>query len=107
MKADPHPEAEAVVLAPEPGDDPADLEDRIHDTVLRGPEEGRKVSVVVLDLSGVENPGPWMKAAGPEVPDCNLRVALGPKHFLTAKALKLDAVFEWYADVEVALRGGV
>ena len=106
MRAASRPESAAVILLPDSSDDPKDVEDAIHDAVLKAREGGSPITVVVLDLAGVGNPGPWLKAAGPEVPDCNLRVALGPKHYLMAKALKLDAEFEWYADVEVALRAG-
>ena len=102
----------AVILRPEVDDDPEDLEDLIHDYVLLGREEpddqGQpSVTQVVLDLSGVAKQGPWMKAAGPEIPDVNLRLALGLEGFVTARALKLTALFEWYPDVETALRGGV
>lgn len=106
MIANARPDAEAMILSPDASDDPKLVEDVIHDVVLTGRETGAPVRVVVLDLSGVGNPGPWLKAAGPQIPDCNLRVALGPKHYIMAKALKLDAEFEWYADVELALRAG-
>lgn len=111
MKVTPRPDRQAYVLSPEASDDPADLEDAIHDQVVKGLTQtnggARQVAQVVLDLSGIDHQGPWLKAAGPEIPDTNLRVALGAKGFLTARALKLDAVFEWYPDVESALRAGV
>ncbi|MGE0707608.1 MAG: hypothetical protein AB7N76_08070 [Planctomycetota bacterium] len=104
MRSTYRPDFQAAVLAPEPGDDPGDLEDAIHDELLRRRQEGQALAQVVLDLSGIAAQGPWLKAAGPESPDTNLRVALGAQGFLAARALRLDAVFEWYPDVEAALR---
>ena len=89
----------AVILTPEVGDDPEDLEDQIHDQVRSG-----AVNQVVLDLCEVASQGPWLKAAGPEIPDTRLRIALGEIGYRTARALRLDAHFEWYPDVESALR---
>jgi hypothetical protein len=110
MKAISHPDRFAVVLTPEPGDDPGDLEDRIHDEVLKGRRpgvHGSAVKVVVLDLDGVPDAPRWMKAAGPEVPDVNLRLALGAIGYKVARGLGLPAYFQWYATVEEALTGGV
>lgn len=92
----------AVVLTPELGDDPEDLEDRIHDEVRSFAAGG--VTQVVLDLSAISSQALWLKAAGPEIPDTSLRIALGEVGYRTARALRLDAHFEWYPDVESALR---
>ena len=107
MKVETRPDCSARVLVPEASDDPANLEDAIHDEGARYREKtGEKLPQVVLDLSGVSEQGPWLRAAGPQQPDTNLRVALGEKGYLTARALRLDAVYEWYPDVEAALNGG-
>lgn len=104
MKVQPRPEFEAAVLVPEPGDQPEDLEDVVHDEVLKAKAEKARLAQVVLDLSGIPQPAPWLKAAGPEIPDTNLRIALGDAGYQAARALHLNAVFEWYPDVESALR---
>lgn len=108
----------AVVLRPGPGDDPADLEDAVHDQTRprssatppgQGDEQSageRRVRLVVLDLSGVPDAPRWLKAAGPEQPDVTLRVALGPAGYKVARLLGLQALYEWYDTVEHALRGG-
>jgi len=103
------PEFRAAILTPEPGDDPADLEDRIHDEVVASRRAGDETALaqVVLDLTGVADMGTWLKAVGPQVPDCNLRMAVGEKACLVARTLGLTAVFEIYADVDSALRMGV
>ncbi len=107
-----HPDHKAAVFAPEPGDDPDDFEDAVHDEVVKGragkPKGERSdVLAVVLDLSVVEKPGPWMKAAGPQIPDVNLRVVLAGQGYVMARALNLTAVFDWYSSVDEALRQGV
>lgn len=112
MKIELRPEFLAAVFAPEDGDDPGDLEDLIHDEVLKGRQgkpkgERGDVVAVVLDLSEVPNPGAWMKAVGHEIPDANLSVALGAKGYATARALNLTAIFKWYPSVSAALRQGV
>ena len=99
----------AVVLRPEPGDDPADLEDLIHDEVVKGRVEGQhgsRVKVVVLDVDGLKDAPVWMKAAGPQQPDVNLRVSLGQRGYLAARALNLPVYFEFYPSVDLALTGG-
>ncbi len=110
MRATQHLERGAVVLVPEPHDDPADLEDRIHDEVVRGKQApgdpASAVKVVILDLSGQRDTPRWLKAMGPQVPDVNLRVALGRPGYAVARALGVPALYEWYATVDDALRGG-
>ena len=103
MKVEARPEFSACVFTPEGSDLPEDLEDEIHDELTRE-RAGARPAQVILDLSGVTQQGPWLKAAGPEIPNANLRVALGPVGYQTARALRLDAHFEWYPDVESALR---
>ncbi len=110
MHAQTRPDFRAVVLIPQPGDDPADLEDQIHDQVLAGreaPGGPSAVKQVILDLAAVEQPQVWLKAAGPEVPDVNVRFAVGEKGYAVARALGLPAIMEIYPDVEAALRRGV
>lgn len=111
MRITPHPERFAIVLRPEPTDDPDDLEDRVHDEVLKGKVEGQhgsRVKVVVLDLDGVPDAARWMKAAGPALPDVNLRIALGKsKLYEVARMLGLPAFFEFYPTIDLALTGGV
>lgn len=108
MKVEHRPEFRAAILEPEAGDDPSDAEDRIHDVVVASREEGATpIAQVVLDLSAVPDMGPWLKAVGPEIPDCNLRLAVGTKACLVARTLGLTALFEIYADVDSALRMGV
>ena len=110
MRVTPHLDRFAVVLKPEPKDDPADLEDLIHDEILKGKVEGQhgsRVKVVVLDLDGLKDAPLWMKAAGPEMPDVNLRLALGPVGYKAARLLHLPVYFQWYATVDEALTGGV
>lgn len=100
----------AVVLRPEPGDDPEDLEDIVHDQVVTHRvegEHGSRVKVVVIDLEGVASAPAWMKAAGPEQPDVNLRLALGKTGYAVAHKLGIPAYFQWYAAVDEALTGGV
>jgi len=104
MKVQPRPKFFAAVLTPEPGDLPEDLEDAVHDEVTKAKAEELRLAQVVLDLSGVAQPAPWLKAAGPEIPNTNLRIALGEAGYQAARALHLNAVFEWYPDVESALR---
>ena len=65
-----------------------------------------KAAAVVLDLSNVE-PALWLKAAGPQIPDANLRVVLNEKGFAMAKMLNLTALFSWFPSVDAALRQGV
>jgi hypothetical protein len=110
MKVTRHYERFAVVLRPEAGDDPSDLEDLIHDEVVAGRVEGQhgsRVKVIVLDVDGVKDAPVWMKTAGPQLPDVNLRLALGQKGYLAANLLGLPAFFEFYPSVELALTGGV
>lgn len=110
MKIARHYDRSAVVLRPEPGDDPSDLEDLIHDEVVKGRVEGQhgsRVKVVVLDVDGLKDAPVWLKAAGPQQPDVNLRLALGQKGYLAARALNLPVYFEFYPSVEQALTGGV
>lgn len=110
MKVTPRLELSAVVLTPEPGDDPDDLEDVIHDQVQQGRREGEhgsRVKVVVLDLEGVADAPRWMKVAGPEQPDVNLRVALGKAGYAVARRLGIPAYYQWYATIDEALTGGV
>jgi hypothetical protein len=107
------PDHRAVLVRPEVGDDPSDLEDTIHDALTqtkpnRDPQAKPAYPLVILDVSDVpdaEFPR-WLKAAGPEIPDANLRVVVSPKALLVAKALKLTAHFEWYDSLESAVRGG-
>ena len=109
MKVTRHYDRSAIVLRPEPGDDPGDLEDLIHDEVVAGRVEGQhgsRVKVVVLDVDGVKDAPVWMKTAGPQVPDVNLRVALGQKGYLAARMLNLPVYFEFYPSVDLALSGG-
>lgn len=110
MKITPRLDLSAVVLHPEPTDDPEDLEDVIHDQVVAHRVEGQRgsqVKVVVLDLEGVANAPAWMKVAGPEQPDVNLRLALGKKGYAVARHLGIPAYFQWYATIDEALTGGV
>lgn len=115
MKVTPRLDLSAVVLQPEPGDDPDDLEDVVHDQVTvhkvtassDGGLTGSRVKVVVLDLEGVPNAPAWMKVAGPEQPDVNLRLALGKSGYAVARRLGIPAYFQWYATVDEALTGGV
>lgn len=106
MKVNPRPDFKAAVLTPEAGDQPEDLEDAVHDELLRAKTAARAVVQIVLDLSEVPQPAPWLKAAGPELPDTNLRIALGEAGYRAARVLQLNAHFEWYSDVESALRAG-
>ncbi|RMG16819.1 MAG: hypothetical protein D6731_05385 [Planctomycetota bacterium] len=106
------PDFLAVVLAPEAGDDPEDLEDLIHDEITKGrvgkgPDERGEVVNVVLDLTGCPEPQVWLKAVGPAVPDANLRLVVSPKAFAVARLLGLPALLDLYPDVESALRQGV
>jgi hypothetical protein len=110
MNVTARPDRFAIVVRPEPGDDPEDLEDVIHDAVVkaRAPgEHGSRVKVVVLDLEGVPEAPVWLKTAGPEVPDVNLRVSLGQVGYQVARRLGVPALLEWYPSVELALTGGV
>ncbi len=111
MRATQHLDRGIVVLVPEPADDPGDLEDRIHDEVVRGRrapgDTASAVKVVILDLSGQRDTPRWLKAMGPQVPDVNVRVALGGPGYAVARALGVPALYEWYPTVEDALRGGV
>lgn len=110
MRITPRYERFAVVIKPEATDDPDDLEDLIHDEVLKGKVEGQfgsRVKVVVLDLDGLKDAPRWMKAAGPEMPDVNLRLALGETGYKVARLLHLPVYFQWYATVDEALTGGV
>lgn len=111
MRATQHLERGTVVLVPEPHDDPADLEDRIHDEVVRGKQAPgdptSAIKVVILDLSARRDTPVWLKALGPQVPDVNLRVALGVPGYAVARALGVPALYEWYATVDDALRAGV
>ena len=97
-----HEEFSALVLAPVPGDDPQGLPDRIGDELKR-----TQCTTVVLDLSAVDGAGPWLKAAGPQIPDANLRVVLNEKEFAMARVLDLTAHFEWFPSLDAALRQGV
>lgn len=110
MKVTPRLDLSAIVLHPEPTDDPEDLEDLVDDQVTahRAPgQHGSQVKVVVLDLEGVANAPAWMKVAGPELPDVNLRLALGKSGYAVARRLGIPAYFQWYATVDEALTGGV
>lgn len=110
MKVTPRLDLSAVVLRPEPTDDPEDLEDAVHDQVTAHQvpgQHGSQVKVVVLDLEGVPNAQAWMKVAGPEQPDVNLRLALGKSGYAVARRLGIPAYFQWYATVDEALTGGV
>lgn len=102
MKVEAHEEFSAVVFTPEPGDDPEDLPDRIDDELAR-----TKFMAVVLDLSGTDGPGPWLKAVGPQIPDASLRVVLNETGFAMARVLNLTAFFNWFPSVSAALRQGV
>ncbi len=110
MKVMPRLDLSAVILQPEPGDDPEDLEDVVDDQVAAHRVEGQhgsQVKVVVLDLEGVGDAPRWMKVAGPELPDVNLRLALGKAGYAVARRLGIPAYFQWYATVDEALTGGV
>ena len=78
----------------------------VRGTLRKRPVQGR-AAVHFLDGTGEGDLRPWLKAIGPEVPDCNLRLAVGTKACLVARILGLTALFEIYADVESALRMGV
>lgn len=107
MKLEQRPDRRAVILVPDPADDPADLEDLVHDELLRAREAGEPAPrLFVLDLSAARDAPRWMKAAGPELPDVSLRLALGDQGFLVARMLGLTAEYEWYQSVEAALAGG-
>jgi hypothetical protein len=99
MKVVTKPEFLAVVLVPAEGDDPEDLLDIIDENATRN---------VILDLSEIEvrSAGAWLKAAGPQIPDADLRIVLNEQGFVMARALQLDALFDWYRTVEAALRKG-
>jgi hypothetical protein len=112
MRIDLHPEHLAAVFVPQPGDDPEDLEDVIHDEILKGredraPDEKPRVVNVILQLDEVAQPAVWLKACGPQIPDVNLRIVLGGPGYAAARALGLTALFEWYQSVDAALRQGV
>lgn len=112
MQLELHPDFAAVVLIPEEGDDPADLEDRIHDVVAAGKKgrpKGEKSAVrnVVLELSGLADFKPWVKAAGPQQPDVNVRIVVSDKAFAVARTLGLTAMLEIYPSVPAALNQGV
>lgn len=112
MKVEAVSERAAIVLTPEPEDQPEELEDRIHDELLRARPDGQTwgrsaVKLVVLDFSGLsdERFGPWMKAAGPAVPDADLRVVVNEARLRVARRLGLTFHFEWFATREAALQG--
>ncbi len=94
----------AIVITPERGDAPEDLEDAIHDALLaRTP----RPTVVVLDVSRAPEPMSWLRESGPAVPDANLRFVLPAKLYTVGSLLGLPAYFELYEDVDAAVRGGV
>jgi hypothetical protein len=104
MQVELRPENRIAILTPEADDEPGGLEDAIHDQVVHHREErGVILGLVILDLSAVSNQQDWLRAVGLEVPDTNLRVALGLKGYAVARLLRLDAFYDWYPDVEAAL----
>jgi hypothetical protein len=92
MKVTPHPKSLAAVFVPDGADDPEDLLDVIDEHAVRN---------VVLDLSAVpsEVAAQFLKAAGPQIPDADLRIVLSEAGFATARALNLTAFFDWYPSV--------
>ena len=114
MRAEHLTDYRAVILTPEPGDEAEDLQDAVHDELVKtkpdpdDPGSKPRSTLVVLDFSELEErvfPG-WMKAAGPAIPDVHLRIVVSPTRLKVARALGLTFYHDWYDSLEAALTGG-
>lgn len=113
MRVDTLPDLAAIVLTPEEGDRPEELEDRIHDQLVQARPQGEtwarsSIRLVVLDYSQLDDAsfGRWMKAAGPAIPDADLRVVVSEPRLRVARRLGLTFHYEWFATREAALSPG-
>ena len=103
-----------VILTPEPRDNPDDLQDAVHDELVKtkpdpdDPASKPRSTLVVLDFGEVPEPEfpTWMKAAGPAIPDVHLRIVVSPARLRVARALGLTFYHEWYDSLVGALKGG-